>query len=88
MHQEIRMNEIADRVLAETHRFYEALPRLADQYRDRWVVFRDGQVQSDHSSEDEAYEEAVGTYGPKGGFVVALVAEVSPIPLTAAVAFE
>jgi hypothetical protein len=82
------MTEIADRVLDETRRFYEALPRLADRYRDRWVVFRDGQVQSDHPSEQQAYEAGVQTYGPKGGFVVARVAEVTPIPLTAAVAFE
>jgi hypothetical protein len=82
------MTDISDRVLGETRRFYDTLPQIVDRYRDRWVVFRDGEVQSDHSSEEQAYEAAVGRYGVKGGFVVALVAEVSATPLTAAVAFE
>ncbi len=81
------MTEVAQRVLEETKRFHRALPDLLPKYRGRWIVFLDGQFQSDHATEQEAFEAAVKRYGVKGGFVVAQVAEVTPTPVTARVLY-
>ena len=82
------MATVADRVRAENNRFRDVLPDLLKKYRGRWVVFRDGEVQSDFATEDEAYADAVQRFGHDGGFVVAPVQEVTPTPLTAAIAFS
>lgn len=81
------MDETARKVLAETERFLAALPELMKQHPGRWVVFRDGQVVSDHATEDEAYRDAVARFGLDGGFVVAPVVETAPTPVTAGVMF-
>ena len=56
-------------------RFNAKLPELLKRLPDRWVVFREGSVQGDYSSEDEAYSTAVGRYGPDGGFIVSRVTD-------------
>ncbi|MBI5478799.1 MAG: hypothetical protein HY906_08090 [Deltaproteobacteria bacterium] len=81
------MSDIERKVLEETERFRAALPELIKQHPGRWVVFRDGQVVSDHATEDEAYRAAVARFGVTGGFVVAPVVEVEPTPVTAGVMF-
>jgi hypothetical protein len=81
------MTDVADRVLAETRRFHQALPALLQSHRGRWVVFFEGRVQSQHASEEAAYESAVNAYGVEGGFVVAQVDEVRPTAITAAAVF-
>jgi hypothetical protein len=81
------MSEVEDKVLAETKRFHKALPDLLPKYRGRWVVFRDGVVQGDHATEEQAFADGMKRYGVKGGFVVAVVAEVTPKPITARVLY-
>lgn len=78
--------DVADRVRAETLRFHDALPELMKTLAGRWVVFRDGEVKSDHTTEAEAYDSGVAVLGLEGGFVVAPVAEVVALPVTASVA--
>ena len=81
------MSEIERKVLEETKRFHAALPELIKQYPGRWVVFREGQVASDHTTEDDAYRSAVERFGVTGGFVVAPVVQIEPTPVTAGVMF-
>jgi hypothetical protein len=40
-----------EQVRREMRRFEASLPRLMTLYRDRWVVFRDGEVVSAHDTE-------------------------------------
>lgn len=81
------MAGIADRILAETLKFQEKLPELLPEHRGRWVVFRGGEVKSEHATADEAYAAAVEAFGVQGGYVVAPVVEVTPTPVTAGVLF-
>jgi hypothetical protein len=81
------MPTTSEKVLEETKRFHQALPELLSAHRDHWVVFMDGKVKSQHASEQEAYADAVKTYGRDGGFVIAKVVEVSSTPITAGVLF-
>jgi hypothetical protein len=81
------MDEIERKVLEETKRFLAALPELLQHHAGRWVVYRDGQVVSDHATEDEAYQAAVERFGHSAGYVVAPVVETGPTPVTAAVMF-
>lgn len=78
---------LAQKVKEETRRFEAALPALLETMRGKWVVFRDGTVQSQHASEPDAYVAAVAKYGPHGGFVVAPVEPISATPITAGVMF-
>ena len=71
-----------DAVLAETLRFRSMLPVLMPEYRDRWVVFREGQVHSDHATEEEAFIAGLDRFGPSGGHIVAVVRPVEPITLS------
>ena len=80
-------NTATEKVLEETHRFHQALPSLLAEHRGRWVVFKDGSVQSEHATEAEAYNSAVQTFGRDAGFVVAQITEISPTPITAGVLF-
>jgi hypothetical protein len=77
----------AEKVRQEMDRFYAALPDLKKTLADRWVVYRDGVVHSDHMSEIEAYLAAVKQFGLDGAFVVAQVVDVKPTPLSAAYMF-
>jgi hypothetical protein len=79
---------IADKVLQETIRFRQALPELLKAHAGKWVVFRDGEVQSVHDSEEEAYRAGLEKFGREGGHVVAPVVEERPAPITAGVLFH
>lgn len=81
------MSETERRVLAESEKFRAALPKLLRTLAGRWVVFRDGKVQKDFSSENDAYAFAVEKYGLDGAAVVAPVIEEDPRPITAAVVY-
>jgi len=69
------------RVLREYRRFEAALPKLLRRYRDRWVVFLDGEVKADYAEEYEAYLAGVKKFGNESPFVVAQVGR----PVTATI---
>jgi len=71
-----------DAVLAETLTFRSMIPALLPDYRDRWVVFREGQVHSIHATEEEAFVAGLDRFGPSGGHIVAVVRPVEPIALS------
>ncbi len=79
---------VAGRVLQETLRFREALPALLVEHAGKWVVFKGGQVQSVHETEDEAYRAGLEKFGRDGGQVIALVIEQRPAPVTAGALFN
>jgi hypothetical protein len=82
------MSDIEQTVLDEVKRFRAALPQLLTRYRDRWVVWKDGRVQSDHATLDEAYRAGLRKYGPKSGMVVKQVCDdPGPVPVTAGILF-
>ena len=62
-------------LLSESKRFHAALPALLSQYRGKWVLFRDGEVQGVFDDDDEAEREAVARFGHDGACVVAPVVE-------------
>lgn len=78
---------IRERVMAEAARFRAKIPQLLEDYRDMWVVFRDGAVVSAHADEETAYVAGLRQFGPGGGHVVAVVREPEPVLLSAAIAF-
>ena len=75
---------IRQRVLAEAARFRAKLPALLPRYSEQWVVFRDGEVVSAHTSEEEAYVAGLDRFGLDGGHVVAVVREPESVVLSAA----
>lgn len=77
----------SDKVRAEMALFRAALPRLLQELPGRWVVFRDGQVQSVHDDESAAFSEGLRRFGREGGHIVAQVAEERVVPLHAGVVF-
>jgi hypothetical protein len=81
------MSTATEKVRQEMERFNAALPELMKALQGKWVIFKDGQVQSHHDDETSAYLKAVETYGLEGGFVIAEVREQKPVLLSAAVAF-
>ena len=81
------MATVSEKVLEETKRFRAAMPKLLDTYRDKWVVFKDGVVDSAHDDEKSAYLAASQKFGPGTGYVIAHVIETRPTPVTAAVLF-
>jgi hypothetical protein len=69
-------------------RFRAALPRLlTTEMKGKWVVFRDGTVQSVQETEESAYSAGLAKFGREGGHVVAQVVEEQPHPLNAGVVF-
>jgi hypothetical protein len=78
----------AERVREEMRRFEVSLPHLKARYADRWVVFRDGAVVSDHDTEEDAYRAGLTRFGRQGGHVVARVADRTAVPLSAAVVYQ
>ncbi len=66
---------VRERVFAEFARFREKLPTLIPVLGGKWVVFRDGEVQSVHDDLEAAYEAGVSRFGRDGGMVVAEVRE-------------
>lgn len=81
------MTSAVQLVLEESERFYEALPDLITTHAGRWVVFKGGEVVSDHDTEEEAYADGVERFGVDGGQVVAQVETAEPVPATMAVLF-
>ncbi len=79
---------VADKVLQETLRFRTALPELLKKHSGKWVVFKDGEVQSFHDNEEEAYRAGLERFGREGGHVIAVVTEEKPTPVTAGVLFH
>ena len=77
----------AEQVREETMKFHAALPGLLEKHRGKWVVFKAGTVSSEHTSDVDAYADAVKKFGADGGFVVAQVTEVRSTPVTAGVLF-
>lgn len=73
-----------ERVLAEWQRLRARLPSLLPIYGDRWIVFRDGEVVSAHSSEQEAYVAGLERFGHDGGHVIAVVREPEVVILSGA----
>ena len=78
---------VRQRVLAEAARFRAKLPVLLPRYAEQWVVFRDNEVVSAHTSEEEAYVAGLDRFGPNGGPVVAVVREPEKVILSAVFAF-
>lgn len=71
-------------VREEWTRFQAALPALLEgPLKDRWVVFKDGEVVSDFDALMGAYADGVRRFGRSGGQVVAKVEPITPRPLTA-----
>lgn len=81
------MPSINETVLKETKRFEEALPELMKSISGKWVVFKDGEVQSIHDDTDEAYRSGVEKFGLNGGFIVGLVEPSSQVPISASALF-
>ncbi|MCC7542382.1 MAG: hypothetical protein IT379_39555 [Deltaproteobacteria bacterium] len=81
------MTTAAERVRAETMLFRAALPGLLTTHAGKWVVFRDGHIQSVHDDEGDAYSAGIDAFGVDGGFVVAPVVPIKPTLMTAALAF-
>ena len=81
------MEDLRKQILDETIRFRERLPELLPEYSGRWVVFRDGEVQSVHDSEDDAYRAGLQRFGREGGYIVVRVAEEKPTPVSAGSVF-
>jgi hypothetical protein len=77
----------AEKVKAEMAAFRAALPGLLRELRGKWVVFREGRVQSVHDDEDSAFAAGMKSFGRDGGHVVAQVTEEQVIPLHAGVVF-
>jgi hypothetical protein len=81
-------DEINDQVRAEMHRFRDALPRLLEEHRGKWVVFLDGVVRGVYADEDQAYAAGLETFGLDRVFVVAEVIEdTGPHPVTEGIFF-
>lgn len=78
---------ILARVAQESDRFRAEIPKLLAEYGGKWVVFRDGVVDSVHPDEESAYLAGLQRFGIGGGHVVEVVREPEPILLSAAVAF-
>lgn len=81
-------DSVNQKVLQETLRFRESLPSLLEEHAGKWVVFRDGEVQSLHDTEEAAYRAGLEKFGREGGHVVAQVIEQPPLPVTAGVLFN
>ena len=81
------MSDGDEKILEETRRFHAALPELIGTLKGRWVAYRDGEVQGDHLTEEEAYTAALEAFGLDGGFIVARVEELKPAALSASAIF-
>jgi hypothetical protein len=79
---------VAEKVLQETLRFRAAFPKLLKEHPGKWVVFKDGKVQSVHENEADAYRAGLEKFGREGGQVIAPVVEQKPAPVTAGVMFN
>jgi len=78
---------VHDQVLEEMKRFEESLDSLMEEYRDKWVVFKDGKVVSAHDTEEDAYRSGIESMGHEGGYVVAQVSPIVTVPISAGVLY-
>lgn len=69
------MTTIAEKVREEMHRFWAELPELRKRLEGRWVVFYQGEVVSDHATEDDALAAAASRPGEGVPWAVDIVAE-------------
>ena len=81
------MADVRETVKEQTRLFMGSLPSLLVAHRGKWVVFREGAVQSEHNTQNDAFKAAVAKFGLNGGFVVAEVRESIATPVTAGVIF-
>lgn len=78
------MTTAVENVKEEMERFKKALPVLLAKLPGRWVVFRNGVVVGDYATQDEAFVAGLNEFGADGGQVIAQVAAIEPVPLSAA----
>lgn len=78
---------VEQQVMEETRRFRADLPRWLRLYRNKWVVFKNGDVVAAFDEQDDAIGDAVARYGRRGGgFIIAQVTEdvAEPVPISPA----
>ena len=51
----------------------QACVQLADRLGGRWVVFVEGQLESDHATAEQAHKAALLKHGAGGGYMIAHV---------------
>ncbi len=81
------MSSLREKILAESRAFRAAVPSLTSQFGGKWVVFRDGKVQSAHDDEESAFQAGIKQFGVEGGHVVVQVVPQETQYLSAAVVF-
>ena len=74
--------EFRKAVSEEKAAFREQLPSLLEKYRDKWVIFKDGQLVEVFDSQEEAYKRALDLYGADEPFLVDVVKEEESQPLS------
>ncbi len=74
--------EFRKAVSKEKAAFRKQLQSLLDKYRDKWVIFKDGQLIKVFESQDEAYATALELYGADEPFLVDVVQEEESQPLS------
>jgi hypothetical protein len=77
------MDDLHQRVLEETKRFWAVLPKLLETIPGRWVVFKDGVVHGDYATHEEALDAGINQFGLDGGEVIAPVRPNIPVVLSA-----
>jgi len=82
------MADVRKKVREEYERFLVALPKLLETIAGKWVVFLDGEVQGVFNDDASALNDAVARYGVVGGFVVAPVAPIEVMPVTAGMLYS
>ena len=74
--------EFRKAVSNEKAAFRKQLPDLLEKYRDKWVIFKDGQLIKVFESQDDAYVAALDLYGADEPFLVDVVQEEESQPLS------
>ena len=67
--------EFRKAVSKEKAAFREQFPSLLEKYRDKWVIFKDGQLVEVFNSQEESYKQALDLYGADTTFLVDVVQE-------------
>lgn len=68
-------------IFQEEEALFAQKEELLRQYKGKYVLFRDGQVQSVHDTQEEAFRAGVYKYGRDGVFLARKVSEESLTPL-------
>jgi hypothetical protein len=69
------MTDVPQWLIVEEDRFKEKLPALLERFRDKWVVFKDGEVVYASDDMDDAYRVGVKRFGSRGEWVFRQVIE-------------